>query len=167
MTALNNLSKKNVDPGQAKILAAELKASRAAAAVLNEVNVSKNPIAAVDGATAMANAIPESSLQWIVIGKKSTRIPLHNTEITALDVRDQDFGPSEVTVVTAAISTYAVLEVVILSQNQLSGGHQASLDTDATTVDNVQVGCVCVEDGSFYEIISIEDEIMRWKERCY
>eukprot|EP01047_Picozoa_sp_COSAG01_P022104 COSAG01_NODE_1303_length_10815_cov_14.897938_8_plen_1330_part_00 len=38
-----NLSQKNVDPGQAKILAAELKASRAAAA-LTEVNASGNPL---------------------------------------------------------------------------------------------------------------------------
>jgi Ran GTPase-activating protein (RanGAP) involved in mRNA processing and transport len=86
-------------------------------AVLDEVNVSHNPIG-VDGSQALANAIPESSLQWIVIGKKSTRIPLHNSEITSLDVSDQELGPGEVTVVAAAILTYAILASVNLSGNR-------------------------------------------------
>eukprot|EP01047_Picozoa_sp_COSAG01_P042757 COSAG01_NODE_3752_length_5730_cov_10.372580_1_plen_1826_part_01 len=89
-------------------------------AVINEVNVSQNPIG-VEGGEALANAIPESSLQCIVIGDKSTRIPLHNSEITSLDVSAQEFGPGEVTVVATAISTYAVVKKVALSHNKLFG----------------------------------------------
>jgi hypothetical protein len=92
-----------------------------AGAALDEVNVSKNPIG-VDGATALSNAIPQSSLQWIVIGGGFTCIPLHNSEITSLDVSDQQLGPPEVTMVAAAISTYAaVLASLNLGGNAITG----------------------------------------------
>eukprot|EP01047_Picozoa_sp_COSAG01_P081364 COSAG01_NODE_16193_length_1261_cov_1.190189_1_plen_381_part_10 len=45
---------------------------RDARAALDEVNVSQNPIG-FEGGKALANAIPKSSLQCIVIGDKSTR----------------------------------------------------------------------------------------------
>eukprot|EP01047_Picozoa_sp_COSAG01_P011914 COSAG01_NODE_527_length_15894_cov_55.365622_1_plen_476_part_10 len=109
-----NLSEKNVDPGQAKILAAELKASRA---VVNEVNVSQNRIG-IEGGKALANVIPEClSLRWIVVGK-AARIPVHNSEVTSIDASGQDLGPGEVTVLAAAISTdAAVLKKIVLDGN--------------------------------------------------
>eukprot|EP01047_Picozoa_sp_COSAG01_P023359 COSAG01_NODE_1411_length_10408_cov_6.595402_3_plen_1024_part_00 len=110
-------SKQNLGPSDCKIIAVDLGLGRFSA-VINEVNVSQNPIG-VEGGKALANAIPESSLQCIVIGDKSTRIPLHNSEITSLDVSTQKLGPGEVTVVAAAISTYAVLTRVNVLSNPI------------------------------------------------
>ena len=63
-----------------------------AGAVLDEINVSQNKLG-VDGAKALASVIPESSLKSIVIGSKSTRVPVHNSEVTSLDVSGQKLGP--------------------------------------------------------------------------
>eukprot|EP01047_Picozoa_sp_COSAG01_P056141 COSAG01_NODE_6332_length_3731_cov_7.563051_1_plen_1055_part_00 len=118
--ALTSLSLKKCYLGpQALAVLAEV-VFRDASAVINEVNVSQNPIG-VEGGKALANAIPESSLQCVVIGDKSTRIPLHNSEINSLDVSAQELGPGEVTVVAAAISTYAAIAHVALSGNMITG----------------------------------------------
>jgi hypothetical protein len=83
-------------------------------ATLDEINVSQNKIG-VDGAKALASVIPESSLKWIVIGSKSTRVPVHNLEVTSLDVSGQNLGPVEITVLAAAISTNAALANLTVS----------------------------------------------------
>jgi hypothetical protein len=114
-----NFMKKKVDVGQCMVLAAELRAGRVTAATV-EVNVSLNDIG-VDGAKALAHVIPSSSLKWIVIGSKATRIPLHNAEVTLLNLDDQSLGPAEVIVVAAAISTNAAVAHIVLSGNRITG----------------------------------------------
>jgi hypothetical protein len=56
-------------------------------------------------------------IRWIVMGK-AVRIPVHNSEVTSLDVSGQNFGPGEVAVVAAAIATNAAVKSLTLSKWQ-------------------------------------------------
>jgi hypothetical protein len=49
---------------------------------------------------------------------KAVRIPVHNSEVTSLDVSGQNFGPGEVAVVAAAIATNAAVKSLTLSKWQ-------------------------------------------------
>ena len=81
---------------------------RDAEAVVDEMNVSMNPIG-VDGAKALAEVLPESSLKCLIIGPKSTRLPVNDAEVTELNFEGQYFTPTEVTLVAKAISTMAAI----------------------------------------------------------
>ena len=67
-----DIRQKAVECGQAKVLAAEIKAARAASR-LAKLDVAMNDIG-VCGGQALADVIPSSTLQSIVVGPKATRI---------------------------------------------------------------------------------------------
>ena len=60
---------------------------------IDEVNVSMNPIG-VDGAKALAEVLPDSSLKCLIIGPKSTRLSVNDAEVTELNFEGQDFTPT-------------------------------------------------------------------------
>ena len=124
-------SNQNFSPFDCKIIAVDF-GFRRFIAVINEVNVSQNPIG-VEGGKALANVIPEcSSLRWIVVGK-AARIPVHNAEVTSIDASGQDLGPGEVTVLAAAISTDAVLASVNLSGNAFDKESRSALQDSVSS----------------------------------
>ena len=97
---------KDVDPGYVLLLSWWL--ATPAAAAIDEVNVSMNPIG-VDGAKALGAILLDSSLKCLIIGPKSTRLPVNDAEVTELNFEGQDFTPVEVTLVAVATSTMAAL----------------------------------------------------------
>eukprot|EP01046_Picozoa_sp_COSAG06_P023229 COSAG06_NODE_1834_length_8257_cov_188.231920_3_plen_1195_part_00 len=81
-----------------------------------------------------------------------------------LDLAGRGLGPAELAELARWLATEAsaAVEAVALSQNTL-GGRTVALAPIASTIDTPEVGCVVLEDSQFYEIISIEGEVMRWK----
>jgi hypothetical protein len=87
-----NLSKKNVDPGQAKILAAELKASRAVA-VINSLALGSNPI----GVEAMVQLLHG----------------LKDVSLTSLDISHTNFGVSSATKLAELLAEETIFKAAI------------------------------------------------------
>eukprot|EP01043_Picozoa_sp_COSAG02_P094312 COSAG02_NODE_30760_length_545_cov_50.677130_1_plen_130_part_10 len=107
-------------------------------AVVDEMNVSMNPIG-VDGAKALGEVLPESSLKCLIIGPKSTRLRVNDAEVTELNFEGHKFTPTEVMLVAKAISTMAAVEAVVLAQNKL-GGRTVDLASNAAILDAPTVG---------------------------
>lgn len=80
-------------------------------AAVYEVNISMNPIG-VDGAKALGDVISTSSLKCLIIGPRSTRLPVNDGEVTELNFEGQGFSATEVTLVAAATSTLAAVTKV-------------------------------------------------------
>merc|ERR1711969_234154 len=114
-----------------------------AATTLTEVGISNNYIG-VDGAQALAAAVPGSALRCIVAGTFcsgvregattgvadlvfGSHIPVNDPEVTELDYRGQGLGPAEAMLVAAAISTNAALTEVDLSSNPIGFSSSVSL----------------------------------------
>eukprot|EP01047_Picozoa_sp_COSAG01_P045753 COSAG01_NODE_4240_length_5212_cov_12.697242_4_plen_594_part_01 len=113
-----NLSEKNVDPGQAKILATELKASRAAAAV-KKVVLSNNFIFGTkmgyndEGYKITVHDVDADQSGWITLCGA-----LPGSPVEELIVADIGMGVTGVTSLAKAISAGAVLASVNLSGNR-------------------------------------------------
>jgi len=86
-------------------------------AAVADLNISMNPIG-VDGAKALGDVISGSSLKCLIIGPKSTRLPVNDGEVTELNFEGQGFGAVEVTLVAAATSTLAVVTSLNVSHNK-------------------------------------------------
>ena len=99
---------------------AEVARFMSAGSSIVEVNVSLNNIG-TDGAKALGEAIPDSSLQWVVIGAKAIRVPVHNSELTSLNFQGQSLGPAEVIVIAAAMSTNSSIASLKLDSNGIFG----------------------------------------------
>jgi Ran GTPase-activating protein (RanGAP) involved in mRNA processing and transport len=116
-----NLSKKNVDPGQAKILAAELKASRAVAAV-KKVALSNNFIfGSKDSDPGMPWNKTIHDVDADQSGWSALCAALPASPVEELDVADVGMGVTGVTSLAKAISSMAAVKKVVLSQNFLFG----------------------------------------------
>eukprot|EP01046_Picozoa_sp_COSAG06_P000668 COSAG06_NODE_19_length_34432_cov_10.651832_15_plen_1584_part_00 len=85
-------------------------------AAVYEVNIGMNPIG-IDGAKALGDVISGSSLKCLIIGPKGTRLPVNNEDVTQLNFKGQGFGPVEVTLVAAAMSTLAALNSLRCGNN--------------------------------------------------
>jgi Ran GTPase-activating protein (RanGAP) involved in mRNA processing and transport len=137
-----NLSEKNVDPGQAKILAAELKASRAMAAV-TDVDMSGNPITGSEW-----NDDTEEMEYDLDLSGVSMLFPAM-TRIIKLNVSECDLGPSSMPELAKLFSDAdaAAVNKVALSCNALTGGEPSynettdacDLQTDGKDISGVSV----------------------------
>eukprot|EP01045_Picozoa_sp_COSAG04_P000800 COSAG04_NODE_22_length_37957_cov_250.276930_17_plen_1738_part_00 len=107
--------------------------------VLSEVDISQNQIG-VCGAQALANGIRGSSLHVIVFGPKSTRVPLNDPAATELNFEGQGFGPVEVIVLAAAISTNKEFTSLTISQNFVFGSKRKATGKAVHDVDGDQCG---------------------------
>eukprot|EP01044_Picomonas_judraskeda_P005078 COSAG03_NODE_464_length_7697_cov_3.596999_2_plen_1099_part_00 len=116
---------------------------REASSVVDEMNVSMNPIG-VDGAKALAEVLPESTLKCLIIGPKSTRLPVNDAEATELNFEGQKFTPTEVTLVAKAISTMAALASVNFSGNPLTGATYNSILGRWENIDSDLVGFIAL-----------------------
>ena len=98
-----------------------------------EVNISKNAMG-INGACAFATVLAETKIQKLIIGPKSTVIPMHDTEnlITKLNVANQNLGPAEIMLISAAIPTNPGLVGVDISRNQISA------DVAPTLIESIQ-----------------------------
>merc|ERR1712159_118719 len=108
-----------------------------------EVDISKNSIG-VDGASAFAAVLAETKIQKLVIGPQSTVIPVHDTEVTKLDVSNQNLGPAEIMLISSATLTTPGLVEVVISDNKCFGSkpgkysysaHVHDIDKDQTGWD--------------------------------
>lgn len=80
------------------------------------VDISNNAQIGVEGAQAFATFIPAAqALQWLIVGPKATRIPVHDPEVTTFDLSDEDLGVCEAVLVAAAILTLENVVSVNLS----------------------------------------------------
>eukprot|EP01044_Picomonas_judraskeda_P003715 COSAG03_NODE_312_length_9111_cov_63.231392_5_plen_390_part_00 len=149
-----DLSEKNLGPAEVREVASFLATS--AGGAVDVVNVSQNPIG-VDGAKALAAVLPGSSLKCLIIGPKSTRLPVNDAEVTELNFEGQDFTALEVTLVAAAVSTMGAVEAVDLAKSKL-GGRTVNLAPGATAIDAPVVGCFVkpLDDELFFEVTSLE-----------
>ena len=107
-----DLSKKGLGPSPILMLSAVL--ATTSSAVVTRVDISNNPYG-IDGANALASALPESKIQSLVIGSESTEL----APTPSVDLSKQAFGPAEIIIVAAWLSTpaTAAVESVDLSKN--------------------------------------------------
>ena len=77
-------------------------------AVLSAVNLSMNKCFNTDSVKALADAIPKSKIQTLVIGPKATTVPVQQVEVTALDFSAQDLGPAELMMISSVMQFNAV-----------------------------------------------------------
>lgn len=83
---------------------------------IEELNVSTNDIH-VQGAKFLAAAIAGSSLRSLIIGPEGTRLPVNDTEMTTLQLSNQEFSAPEAVLVSAVASTLIALTELNISQN--------------------------------------------------
>ena len=110
------------------------------AAGLSVVNLSMNKCFNTDSVKALADAIPKSKIQTLVIGPKATTVPVQQADVTALDFSAQDLGPAELMMISSVMQFNAGLNDITIDstgnlQNQkkytiigLQGGGASSLD---------------------------------------
>eukprot|EP01050_Picozoa_sp_SAG11_P002793 SAG11_NODE_146_length_14788_cov_5.672884_1_plen_238_part_10 len=86
---------------------------------LVEVDISNNSIG-VYGASALGAVLGQTKIQKLIIGPQSTVIPVHDAEVTKLDVSNQNLGPAEIMLISSAIPTTPGLVGVDISRNHIS-----------------------------------------------
>ena len=74
-----------------------------------------------DSVKALADAIPKSKIQTLVIGPKATTVPVQQADVTALDFSAQDLGPAELMMISSVMHFNAGLSKVNLSTNKCFG----------------------------------------------
>ena len=84
---------------------------------LTKVNLSVNTCFDAESAKALADVIPTSSIQTLVIGPKATVVPVHGSDATSLEFSNQGLGPGELIVISSAISIIPGLLEVKLGGN--------------------------------------------------
>jgi hypothetical protein len=91
--------------------------------MLTELDISMNRIGSAD-ANFLARAIPSLSLRWLTFGTQMLRVPLHNSEITSLNLNDgaRFLGQIDVTVILAAISTNMAVSRVDITSIKMESG---------------------------------------------
>ena len=129
----------------------------------SDLNISEAIIG--DAGATLVEAISSSStLNFITIGK-GLRLPLKDNYVSdVLDASKKGIEHGGVAVIAWWLTTSAAAAVntVVLSQNKI-GGRAVASTSDATPTDTPKVGCVYLEDGEYYEIVSIEDGMTRQK----
>eukprot|EP01050_Picozoa_sp_SAG11_P025928 SAG11_NODE_6028_length_1406_cov_1.592961_1_plen_457_part_10 len=133
-------SSKALGPAELAVLTCWLQ-SPAVAASIALLDVSQNPIRA-DGARALAEALLLAPrLQTVVVGSKATRVPVHDSDITALDLSNEDVGVAEATMVAASLGVSAVRSLTLSSRGGAGGGPKSyTLTVGAAEVDLAEHG---------------------------
>eukprot|EP01046_Picozoa_sp_COSAG06_P031396 COSAG06_NODE_3053_length_5914_cov_126.204643_2_plen_1719_part_00 len=114
---------------------------RDATAAVYEVNISMNPIG-VDGAKALGDVISGSSLKCLIIGPKSTRLPVNDADVTELNFEGQEFSPVEMTLVAAVTSTLAAIEALAIGANPIGteGGNILIEAIQSSCLKTIDIG---------------------------
>eukprot|EP01050_Picozoa_sp_SAG11_P001689 SAG11_NODE_76_length_18005_cov_6.523958_13_plen_1375_part_00 len=102
-----------------------------------EVDISKNTIG-VDGASALTAVLPETKIQKLIIGPESTAIPVHDADVTKLDVSNQNLGPAEIMLISAAFATTLGLVAVDISRNQMISADVAPMLIESIQKSNIK-----------------------------
>ena len=89
------------------------------AAVLSAVNLSMNKCFDSDSVKALADAIPKSKIQTLVIGPKATTVPVQQADVTSLDFSAQDLGPAELMVISSMMPFIAGIKDINISKNRI------------------------------------------------
>ena len=102
-----------------------------------EVNISENAMG-VNGACAFAAVLAETKIQKLIIGSNSTVIPMHDAEITKLNIPHQNLGPAEIMLISAAIPTNPGLVEVDISRNQMISADVAPMLIESIQKSNIK-----------------------------
>ena len=70
---------------------------------LSAVNLSMNKCFDTESVKALADAIPKSKIQTLVIGPKATTVLVQQADVTALDFSAQDLGPAELMMISSVM----------------------------------------------------------------
>ena len=91
---------------------------------MTEVNLSMNKCFDMGSAKALADVIPKSKLQTLVIGKeaKNCSVPVAASDVMTLDFSNQDLGPGELMLISSVvIPVSTAMTEIRLDGNPITG----------------------------------------------